>query len=391
MDTRLSEFQIPVGFKDILPLEAQLRRKLKEGFFRLFNQWSYQEIIPPCLEYYEQLRGSSKEEELFKLIEPSGRVLALRPDLTTPIARMAATHLKDNSLPIRLCYFGNAYRYEGIQVGRQREFEQAGVELLGAPGVGADAEMVALAVESLRLSGLADFQLGIGQVAITHGLLEDVGVPAAEIENVKLLMTRKDFVGLEEKLLQLDLPKERGQEIRAIFSLRGGGKTLDKIKGIAKSETITKAIEDLKEVYSALEVLGLTKHIFFDFSILRDFDYYTGIVFEGYAAGFGYPICGGGRYDGLLGKFGWAVPAVGFAIGIDRLVGALPKEEKKSMDVLVVGGNLADRLQEANLLRKQGLGVEVEILDKDREEIKAYQLRKNIAKLVEVKGEKTDG
>ena len=390
MDIQLSKFQMPVGFKDILPFEAWLRRKLKEGFFQLFNHWGYQEITPPCLEYYEQLRGSSKEEELFKLIEPSGRILALRPDLTTPIARMAATHLKEATLPIRLCYFGNAYRYEGIQVGRQREFEQAGVELLGAPGVGADAEMVALAVESLRLSGLADFQLGIGQVAITHGLLADAGVPVGEIESIKLLMMRKDFVGLEEKLLQLDLPKERGQEIKAIFSLRGGGEILNKITGMAKTETITKAIEDLKEVYSALGVLGLTKHIFFDFSILRDFDYYTGIVFEGYASGFGYPICGGGRYDGLLGKFGWPVPAVGFAIGIDRLVGALPKEEELGLDVLVAGGNLADRLHAASLLRKQGLKVEVEIIERSQREIGEYMLSKNIARLVKVEEAKSN-
>lgn len=391
MDEQLSKLQIPIGVKDVLPEEAQLRRRLREGFSGLFNHWGYQEIIPPSLEYYEQLRGSSAEEELFKLIEPSGRILALRPDLTTPIARMAANHLREEPLPIRLCYFGNAFRYEGIQVGRQREFEQAGVELIGASGIGADAEMVALAVESLRLSGLSDFQIGIGQVAITHGLLEDAGVSETEIKNIKLLMARKDFVGLEEKLLQLDLPKERAQEIRTIFSLRGGNDILEKIKEMAKTEAILTAINKLGEVYTSLEALGLTKYIFFDFSILRDFGYYTGIVFEGYAASFGYPICGGGRYNGLLGQFGWQMPAIGFAIGIDRLVGALPKEKENGLDVLIIGGNLAERFLEACRLRGQGLKVEVDILDRDHHEIKDYMVRRNITKLVEIKGAGSNG
>lgn len=391
MERRLGQLQIPNGVRDVLPKEAQLRRRLEEDFSKLFDHWGYQEIIPPSLEFYEQLRGSSSEEELFKLIEPSGRILALRPDLTTPIARMVATHLREEPLPIRLCYFGNAFRYEGVQVGRQREFKQAGVELIGAQGIGADAEMIGLAVEALRLSGLSDFQLGIGQVAITHGILEDIGVPKEGLKEIKQLMARKDFVGLEEKLAQFDLPKDSIEQIKNVLSLRGGKEILMDVKKLVKNRTILMEIDNLRDVYTSLEVLGLTENIFFDFSILRDFDYYTGIVFEGYAAGFGYPICGGGRYDGLLGQLGWPIPAIGFAIGIDRLVGALPKERETGSDVLITGGSLAERFLEANLLRKQGLKVEVDILELDETEIENYLSCRNINQLVKIKGAGLDG
>lgn len=377
-------WQIPTGVRDVLPKEAQRRRCLEESLCGLFASWGYREIIPPSLEYYEQLKSSSAEEQLYKLIDPSGRILALRPDLTTPIARMVATHLSNDPLPIRLYYFGNAFRYEVTQAGRQREFHQAGVELIGAAGTGADAEAIALAVEAITLAGVADFQVGIGQVALTHGLLENAGVPQHLVKEFKWLMARKDYVALENRMSQLGLPRERTQEILEILSLRGGLEVLLEARALVRTPAMLRAIEDLEAVYQALEALGLAKAVFFDFSILRDLDYYTGIVFEGYAAGLGYPICGGGRYDRLLGQFGLDVPAVGFALGVDRLMQVLPSMDEEKIDVLIIGGSLPERLVEANRLRQQGLAVEVDILELSREEAMRYMTGKQIGQLIEL-------
>lgn len=390
MDKNLTVWQIPVGVRDVLPEEALQRRNLEERLANLFSVWGYREMIPPSLEYYEQLKGSSPEEQLFKLIDPSGRILALRPDLTTPIARMVATHLQDELLPNRLYYFGNAFRYEAIQAGRQREFQQAGVELIGAAGTGADAEVIVLAVEALKLAGLTDFQLGIGQVALTHGLLEDAEVPQELIKKIKKIVVKKDFVGLEEKLTRLGLPESRRKEITTILALRGGKEVLVEAKRLARAPGILKAISNLEEVYQSLEALGLTKYVFFDFSILRDFDYYTGIVFEGYAAGLGHPVCGGGRYDHLLGQFGWQVPATGFAIGIERLMQTLPREKESPMAAFIIGGSLPERFAEAARQRQNGCKVEVDIFGLSLEEGQAYITQRDIANLIdlgEVKGD----
>ena len=377
-------WQIPTGVRDVLPGEAQRRRCLEEGLSDLFASWGYREIIPPSLEYYEQLKSSSSEEQLYKLIDPNGRILALRPDLTTPIARMVATHLSHEPLPIRLYYFGNAFRYEIIQAGRQREFYQGGVELIGASGTGADAEAIALAVEAIKLAGVTDFQVGIGQVAVTHGLLEDAGVPPHLIKEFKLLMARKDYVALENRLSQLGLAQERRQEMIEILALRGGIEALLEARALVRTPSMLSAIDDLEAVYQALDALGLSKYVFFDFSILRDLDYYTGIVFEGYAAGLGYPICGGGRYDGLLGQFGLEVPAIGFAMGIDRLMQLLSTVDEETIDAFIIGGSLPQRLVEAARQRQQGFKVEVDILGVSREEALAYMANKRIANLIQL-------
>lgn len=384
-------WQIPPGVRDILPPEAFSRRRLEEKLASLFLSWGYREIIPPSLEYYEQLKGSSPEEKLYKLIDPSGRILALRPDLTTPIARMVAAHLREEPLPIRLFYFGNAFRYEA-QVGvRQREFYQGGVELIGAAGTGADAEMLALAVEALRQAGLTEFQVGIGHVALTDSFLENAGVaPELRLE-IKSLIARKDFVGLETRMGALGLNDSLGREVKSILALRGGREVLQKARSLARIPAMVEAIEQLEEVYRSLDALGLAAHVFFDFSLLRDLEYYTGIVFEGYAAGLGYPVGGGGRYDRLLGQFGWAVPAIGFAFGMERLMQAAPQSQEKPIDALVVGGALPERFKEAERLRQQGLRVEIDVLGRTPAEAEMYAAQRLIPRVVAIPGVRDDG
>lgn len=378
-------WQIPLGVKDVLPEEAWSRRRLENRLSALFESWSYREIIPPSLEYYEILKDESTEAQLFKIIDRSGRILALRPDLTTPIARMAATHLQGASLPQRLYYIGNVFRYEDVQTGKQREFRQAGVELIGAAGTAADAEVIILGVEALKACGLTDFQVGIGQVSLMHGLLQEAGIPKRELGQVKNLLLAKDYVALEEKLEKVGLGASGRRLITNTFSQRGGGEILAKVRSLIKSPFLREAVDNLEEVYDSLEAAGLAGHVFFDMSILRDFEYYTGIVFEGYALGLGHPVCGGGRYDGLLGKFGWPVPATGFALGVERALAAVGKGKPPAVpDCILTGKNVPALFLEAARLREKGMIVEIDVLLRSKKEVEELARKRGIRRVIDL-------
>ncbi|HHX49929.1 MAG TPA: ATP phosphoribosyltransferase regulatory subunit [Clostridia bacterium] len=390
MANSLPIWQIPSGVRDVLPEEAWCRRRLENRLSSLFESWAYQEIIPPSLEYYEILKDESPEEQLFKIIDRSGRILALRPDLTTPIARMVATHLQGVSLPQRLYYFGNVFRYEDVQTGKQREFRQAGVELIGAAGTGADAEVIILGVEALKACGLTDFQVGIGQASLAHGLLQEAGIPKKEMGQVKNLLLRKDYVALQEKLEKVGLGAGGRRLITNTFSQRGSREILNRVRPLIDSPVLKGAVDNLEEVYESLEAAGLAGHVFFDMSILRDFDYYTGIVFEGYALGLGHPVCGGGRYDGLLGRFGWQVPATGFALGVERALAAAGRGKPPAApDCILIGKNIPELFLEAARLREKGMVVEIDVGMKSKEEVEKRARRRGISRVIdagEVKG-----
>lgn len=355
--------QIPTGVKDVLPGEAWNKRSLEAALVNLFQQWSYLEVATPTFEFYEVVREEdSPEDQLFKFIDREGRILALRPDMTTPIARLVTTHLRNGSLPLRLFYTGSVFRYESIQTGRQREFSQAGVELIGARGVGADSEVIALAIEALLACSLEQFRIGIGQVAVTKGLIEQTGQDPAALKKIKQAIINKDFVGLETILGQQGCSEEQKVKLMEIATLHGSREVLEKARQLSSEPEIVNALDALQEVYEILDNYGLSKYIFFDFSILRDFDYYTGIVFEGYAPGLGYPVCGGGRYDNLLGKFGYDCPAIGFALGLERIMLAQNASPGlPPVDYLLTGHDYAALLKKAKELRGQGFIVEIDL------------------------------
>ena len=286
---------------------------MEASLVELFRKWGYQEVQPPTIEYYDVVAENDNSiDELFKFIDREGRILALRPDFTTPIARLVAANFKGETLPLRLFYTGNVFRFESTQTGRQREFSQAGVELIGAKGVGADAEVIALAIEAMLACSLKDFKIGIGQVMVTKGLLEEFSQEPADIQTIKQAIITKDFVGLENILLNQKWDGKPRKELLGLATLHGSIEVLSKARKLSNNDGFLQAIEELEQVYDILESYGLSKYIFFDFSILRDFEYYTGIVFEGYTPDLGYPVCGGGRYDNLLSRFGLEKPAVGF-------------------------------------------------------------------------------
>ncbi|NLK50955.1 MAG: ATP phosphoribosyltransferase regulatory subunit [Syntrophomonadaceae bacterium] len=317
---------IPAGTRDLLPGEARRRRELEADLAKTFQRWNYQEVVTPTLEYYETLAvdlGEEVESELYRLLDRDGRLLVLRPDMTTPIARMVATRLRHYPLPLRLFYLANVFRYESPQTGRLREFGQAGVELIGKAGAEADAEIIALTVETLRVAGLRDFQLCLGEIQLINGVLEDLALPEAVVPSLKQALTRKDLVGLEELLLQNQVPAAKREMVMGIFRLQGGPSVLNEARQLTANKRAGAALDYLQQVWNCLVDLNVELSVHLDLGLVRGFEYYTGIVFEGYSANLGYPLCGGGRYDNLLGHYDYPCPATGFAVGLERLILAL--------------------------------------------------------------------
>lgn len=364
--------RLPAGMRDYLPPEAAQRRRLSQVLADLFRRWAYQEVITPTLELGEVF--ADEGSRLFQLVD-QGELVVLRPEMTAAVARLAATHYRDTVGPLRFFYIGNVFRQETPQAGRLREFGQAGVELLGVRNPWADAEVIALAIESLREAGLREFCIGIGQVQVTLGLLRDLSISRDIEERLKQALVARDYVALEEVAAQLGLK----QELEALVGLRGGKEVLDKALSLSSRPEVAAGLEGLAQVWEALEASGLATYLFLDLGLLRDCNYYTGIVFEGYVAGLGFPVCGGGRYDQLLRRFGLDLPATGFALGLERLLMAAGmREEAGEPAVLVAGRRLNAVLARAQDLRRQGQTVEMDLEHHTREEALAYAASKGI-------------
>lgn len=369
--------QVPYGTKDILPLDAARKRGMENELARLFLSWGYQEVVTPTFEYYETLRASAPEtadDSTFRFFDRSGRMLALRPDMTTPIARVAVMRMRERPLPLRLFYLANVFRQEETQAGRQCEFYQAGVELLGAGGVAADAEVVALAVEALLAAGLSDFQVCLGQVDFISGIMAEAGLDAATAHKVKQALIERNMVGLGELLAESGIEPCNRDLLQQLPMLHGKMDMLQNVRQRVKNQISQAALDNLAEIYHLLEKYGIDRYVLFDLGIIRDFEYYTGMVFETYTTGLGYPICGGGRYDRMAGSFGREQPATGFALGIERILLALERQgldatnPTQSVYVGWAGSNLPQAIAAVKRLREDGSIAELGLQEQSREE-----------------------
>lgn len=352
------------GVRDLLPPDACRMRSLKDHFIRLVGSWGYKEVVTPTFEYFENLASEELEEEkFFNFLDRQGHLMALRPDMTRPMARLVATRMRGVTPPLRLFYLANVFNYEQPQVGRQREFCQAGVELMGYSSPEADAEAVALVIEYLIKTGLRDFQISIGHVGIFHGLVEQLGLTREEAQSLKEALGSKDFVRVEEVFSKNSATPAEARRALDLIELRGGPEIFDKGMELAEEGPAASALENLRLLYQALTDYGVVRYVTLDLGLLRGLDYYTGLVFEGYSVAMGFPICGGGRYNQLLAHFGHPMPATGFAVNLERVLVSLERLQgppgEPEPDVLVAweDGGLAAALGAARALREKDVKV----------------------------------
>ena len=316
----------PTGVNDVLPEECAIKKEIEATIWTVMTAAGYKEVETPAFEYYDCYLGEGgqiSQETMFKFFDEQGRILALRPDFTTSIARMAATKASDKKVPLRYMYTGSVYRHEQTEGVRQREISQTGIELIGSYSYLADAEVISCAIEALLAVGIEEFSIEIGQVAFFNGIVEQAGLDETMTEKLRERIDSKDSVGIKHLVKSLNIEEDVKQLIIDLPYLFGDASILERanIKGLNYNSKI--ALDNLKNIYNTLCSYGFEKYISLDLGMLQSIDYYTGSIFKGYTHGVGFPVCAGGRYDNLMSKFGAPKGAVGVAMGISRIMKAV--------------------------------------------------------------------
>jgi ATP phosphoribosyltransferase regulatory subunit len=380
---------LPCGVRDLFLDDAAKLSKLMATWRQLFESWAYTEIIPPTYEHYDVLMAGSDadfEGKIFRVLDREGNILALRPDITTQVARIVATKLHDLPLPLRFYYLTNVFRFEEPRAGRQREFYQAGLELIGAPGPEADAEVIALAVEALQQVGLQGFQINLGQMAFFRAIVAELDLSPAQVEKLKGAIDRKDEAGLRKSLREWEIDDGHAAALGELPHLCGGEEALQRAASLAPNAGAHQAIENLDHIYDLLSAQGLAGHLVIDLGEARGMDYYTGITIEAFSPGLGFSICNGGRYDELIGLYGRPLPAVGFALGVDRILLALEEQGEQEVNLaphLLVAADAASAGRAVlQRLRHRGLRVEVDVMIRDEAGLLEYARVRGIRSVI---------
>jgi ATP phosphoribosyltransferase regulatory subunit len=321
------EKHVPDGVEDCLPAECCIKKNIENALRNSFIISGYEEIETPAYEFIDAFQsgvGSYMQESMIKFVDPRGRILVLRPDITVPIARVAATKLLPGVK--RLFYIQNSFASAEPSIGKAGEFTQAGVELIGDKRFQADTEVISLAIKSLKMAGLEEFAIDLGQVAFFKSIIGGLGLSDELTDMLRHAVDSKDAMAIGAITRQFGITGRLKEQILKLPDLFGGYEVFDKALELSNDPGCKDAVENLRSVYLLLSDLGFEDYISVDFGILHDIAYYSGIVFRGITPGIGFPVASGGRYDGLVSKFGSPAPATGFSLGIKRVMIAMERQ-----------------------------------------------------------------
>ncbi|PLY01577.1 MAG: ATP phosphoribosyltransferase regulatory subunit [Desulfuromonas sp.] len=392
-----SDISLPKGVKDFLPKNAARIIYLRQTLLDIFTRWGFRPVIPPAMEYLNVLErgiGSGLRDKTVRFDDrQSGQLVAFTPDLTPQIARIVATRMREMPLPLRISYYGRVLRHEEQQQGKDREIFQAGVELYGLDGAEADAEMIAMAIESLQVLGVEDFTVDIGQVDFSRGIMEQIDLPEDELQPIVEAIEHKDLSTLRRLLDGSRLDEKLKKEILALPRLFGGREVLDRAAAVVGNDRSAAALENLRKVLAILEVYGLAEFVTFDLGETRGLDYHTGITFQGYLPGFGQAVCAGGRYDRLTAAYGYPVPATGFTFSLLNLLFALDQKldaaATRFTDLLISQSGqdkvLAQKI--ARAVRSQGLSAARDMIERSYDETVEYARKMNFRYVLNVEAD----
>jgi ATP phosphoribosyltransferase regulatory subunit len=321
---------IPPGTRDVLPDEMRELRRLNRLLIEVFEEAGYGEVSTPAIEYDEVISRGERPQSAshYRFFDENGDLLALRSDMTVPIARLVATRFADAPKPLRLCYLASAYRAVTPQRGEMREFVQAGIELIGAPGADGTAEVIGVLEAALDAAGLDRTVIGLGHADLYRNLLTEFGVDGEARDAVLARLATHDLVGLEAELSEAGIGAAATEACVALSQLRGGAEVLERAREIG-GDAIERTTTRLQRTYEKLVESGTADRVQIDFGLLRDLGYYSGAIFEVYDPALGHILGGGGRYDGFLSKFGPDLPAAGFSLYLERVHVAQMEEEAR--------------------------------------------------------------
>ncbi|HEY5432831.1 MAG TPA: ATP phosphoribosyltransferase regulatory subunit [Coriobacteriia bacterium] len=350
----------PRGFRDVLFEEAAERRAVTAAASAVFAGYGFRFVETPAVEEYHTLEagaGASWENSAFRMVDLDGSLLALRPEMTLPIARLAASRLGDQPGPQRLCYAADVYREQASLRGEARQFTQVGVELLGANGPSSDAEVVCVLVDVLAAVGLRKFTVGMGTVAVLRALIEAAGAGDAWAAELLAAAHARNLVAFDRLACADGVEPAVGEALRRVVRIGGSREAIGECRRVADAVGCAGSLDALESTWELIEAAGVADRVRVDFGILRSFDYYTGLIVEAYAPGLGLPLGGGGRYDDVLASFGAPMPAAGFALSLERVMIALAAQDVaipvRGLDA-VVGGEPEQVARTAARLRAAG-------------------------------------
>lgn len=351
-------FATTPGTRDVLPPESARLLNVQARIRERFRLHGFGEVVTPALEYSEVVEEPKLRDASYKLFDPDNQMLLLRPEMTTPIARLVAQRLGNVPAPRKLSYVLPVYRRAAVGRGQSAELYQAGVEVVGSPSPQEDAATVALLVDVLTDLGLeapSGFAVALGQAEFYRAYLRHAAPQVAP--TLLASLTAKDLVGVDA--VAAGLPDTVAAAARGIPRLVGsaedGAVLAEAERLVGETPEALAALENLREVLRHLDAHGCLRAVILDLGLVGRHDYYTGAVFEAYAAGLGFTVANGGRYDNLLARFGRDLPATGFAIHLERLLSVLPDADPPPLLVLVGGGTRGTKTTKA----LRGLGVPV--------------------------------
>ena len=386
----------PEGVRDIYDRECARKNIVEQRILRQMQLFGYSAIETPMFEFFDifaKERGSVSDREMYKFFDRYNNTVVLRPDMTPAIARCVTKFYGEETMPQRLCYLGHTFTNSASYKGRLYEVTQSGAELIGDDSAQADAEMIAMVIQSLRSAGLKEFQVELGEVEFFRGLLEEAGISEEEGDELRELIENKNYFGVEDYISNVLKKADFKDVFLKLPELFGSVDNIRKAKEMTKNQRAQSAIDRLEKVHQILKEYGLTEYISYDLGMLSKFSYYTGIIFKAYSYGIGDYMVSGGRYDKLLVQFGRDISAIGFAITIDRLMSALSSQkvefDTSAADVLVVyeeqrTGEAVQVLTRYRRIGKRAMGVPMEG-EKERKEYIAYAKEKGMTQLIFMK------
>lgn len=379
----------PEGTRDLLFDECIARREAEQMLNTLFTQTGYSEVVTPGIEFYDLFSSSTrhfKQENMYKLVDSKGRIIVMRPDSTIPIARLAASRLKDTGFPLRLFYNQSVYENNALLKGRSDEITQAGIELLGGENKKrADYEALSIAVEALSGFDSENFRLEIGHIGYFKTLMDKLDVDSDVKEDIRTLISTKNYPVLNDLLDDIGDTKVVNA-LKQLPRLFGGVDVLDRAAALYTDDKISDILDNLREVFNSLSSLGYEGKISLDLGIVSHIDYYTGIVFRGYLSTIGEAVLKGGRYDNLVGEFGRQCNAVGFGVNVDSaakhmiICGNSKKAETSQVLVFGKAGHEVDAMRYVLDLQNKGIMAENSLFD-SREESEEYARKHGIKEL----------
>lgn len=386
----------PEGVRDIYDRECARKNIVEQRILRQMQLFGYSVIETPMFEFFDifaKERGSVSDREMYKFFDRYNNTVVLRPDMTPAIARCVTKFYGEETMPQRLCYLGHTFTNSASYKGRLYEVTQSGAELIGDDSAQADAEMIAMVIQSLRSAGLKEFQVELGEVEFFRGLLEEAGISEEEGDELRELIENKNYFGVEDYISNVLKKADFKDVFLKLPELFGSVDNIRQAKEMTKNQRAQSAIDRLEKVHQILKEYGLTEYISYDLGMLSKFSYYTGIIFKAYSYGIGDYMVSGGRYDKLLVQFGRDISAIGFAITIDRLMSALSSQkvefDTSVADVLVVyeeqrTGEAVQVLTRYRRIGKRAMGMPMEG-EKERKEYIAYAKEKGMTQLIFMK------